>query len=171
MFFLDLIFLQATSLVSSDVCLYADAVLTDRVVCESIARTKEKEIGQTLMSSKVLLVDDSGVMRKIILRSLNAIGVTEVTEAGDGDEAWEIFQRGEFDLVLTDWNMPNMSGLEFLKLIRGSGATLPVVLVTTESEKERVVEAIQAGVTDYLTKPFDNDVLRDKILKHLPCAT
>lgn len=116
---------------------------------------------------KVLVVDDSGVMRKIIARSLGACGVTDVLEAGDGREGMEVFTSEEFDLVITDWNMPEMTGLELLKAIRSSGSTVPVIMVTTEGEKEKVVEAIQAGVTDYLCKPFEQDELRDKLDKYV----
>ncbi len=116
---------------------------------------------------KVLVADDSGVMRKIIIRSLMACGVSEVVEAADGKEGWDAFQRETVDLVLTDWNMPEMSGLEFLQQIRGSGSTVPVIMITTEAEKSKVIEAIQSGVTDYLSKPFEQEELRDKLEKYV----
>ena len=90
------------------------------------------------MSSRVLVADDSSTMRKIILRSLQAVGVTEVTEAGDGDEAIAKFQPGQFDMVLTDWNMPGKTGLEVVQDIRGRDAKIPIIMVTTEAEKSRV---------------------------------
>ncbi len=105
-------------------------------------------------------------MRKIILRSLQAVGVTEVAEASDGTEAVAIFAPGKFDMVLTDWNMPGMTGLEVLKAIRAQDKQIPIIMVTTDSEKSRVLEAIQAGVTDYLVKPFTADTLREKLEKH-----
>lgn len=105
-------------------------------------------------------------MRKIILRSLQAVGVTEVTEAADGQEAVSLFKPGLFDLVLTDWNMPGMTGLEVLKTIRKLDTNIPIIMVTTEAEKSRVLEAIQAGVSDYLVKPFTADTLREKLEKH-----
>ena len=71
------------------------------------------------MCAKVLVVDDSGTMRKIIVRSLNALGVTDVVEAGDGSDGLDVFKQQQFDIVLTDWNMPRMTGLELLKAIRG----------------------------------------------------
>lgn len=114
---------------------------------------------------KVLVVDDSGVMRKVIVRALNAVGVKECVEAANGVEAFRIFQADQFDLILTDWNMPEKNGLELVKDIRATGATLPIIMVTTEAQKGQVVAAIQAGVSDYLTKPFDNDVLRAKLDK------
>ncbi len=116
---------------------------------------------------KVLVADDSGVMRKIIIRSLNAVGVSDVVEAADGAEGWTQLQANPVDLVLTDWNMPNVSGLEFLRKIRESGSDLPVIMVTTEAEKAKVIEAIQAGVTDYLCKPFESDELREKLEKYI----
>ena len=118
------------------------------------------------MGTRVLVADDSSTMRKIILRSLNAVGVTEITEAADGDEAVEKFQAGEFDMVLTDWNMPGKNGLEVVQAIRETNKEVPVIMVTTEAEKSRVLEAIQAGVSDYLVKPFTADTLREKLEKH-----
>jgi two-component system chemotaxis response regulator CheY len=113
---------------------------------------------------KVLVVDDSGVMRKIIARSLSALGVESIEEASDGKDALETFGDGSgFDLVITDWNMPEMDGLELTKALRGQGATLPIMMVTTEAEKESVLQAIQAGVNDYLVKPFDNEMLKVKL--------
>ena len=116
--------------------------------------------------TRVLVADDSSTMRKIILRSLQAVGVTEVTEAADGAEAISLFKPGEFDLVLTDWNMPGLTGLEVLQGIRAQDANIPVIMVTTEAEKSRVLQAIQAGVSDYLVKPFTADTLREKLEKH-----
>ncbi|TWT91599.1 response regulator [Neorhodopirellula pilleata] len=118
---------------------------------------------------KVLLVDDSGVMRKIIARGLNSLWVDEVVEAADGVEALEKFGDGVgFDLILTDWNMPNMNGLELIQSIRGAGHKLPIMMITTESEKSQVLLAIQAGVNDYLVKPFDQDMLQMKLERVLP---
>lgn len=116
---------------------------------------------------RVLVVDDSGVMRKIIIRSLAACGVTDVVEAADGAQGWSAFRENEVDFVLTDWNMPEMSGLELLKEIRAAGSDVPVIMITTEGEKGKVIEAIQAGVTDYLCKPFEQDELQDKLEKYV----
>jgi two-component system chemotaxis response regulator CheY len=117
------------------------------------------------MGGKVLVVDDSGTMRKIITRSLNAVGLTDVVEAADGQEGLTAFGKDTFHLVMTDWNMPFKSGIELTRDIRSTGSQVPIVMVTTEGEKTRVVEAIQAGITDYLVKPFTPDVLRDKLSK------
>lgn len=118
------------------------------------------------MSKRVLVADDSSTMRKIIIRSLQAVGVPEATEAADGVEACNIFKPGEFDLVLTDWNMPGKNGLEVVQYIRTQDANVPVIMVTTEAEKGRVLQAIEAGVSDYLVKPFTADTLREKLEKH-----
>lgn len=117
--------------------------------------------------SKVLVVDDSGVMRKIIIRALNSCGVTDIVEAGDGVEALVKIGENSVDLVMTDWNMPNKNGLQLLQEIRASGSTVPVIMITTEAEAGRVKEAISAGVNDYLAKPFENDVLKQKIDKFI----
>ncbi len=118
---------------------------------------------------KVLVADDSGVMRKVIVRSLNSLGVQECVEATNGQEAYSYFQDDNYDMVVTDWNMPEMSGLELVTEIRASGSEIPIIMITTESQRGQVVKAIQAGVTDYLTKPFDNDVLRAKLDSYINC--
>ncbi len=114
---------------------------------------------------KVLVVDDSATMRKIIIRALGAVGIDDAAQAGDGAEAFELFQQESFDLVLTDWNMPNKSGIDLVRDIRGSGSTVPVVMITTEAEKGRVLEAVQAGISDYLVKPFTPEALQQKLEK------
>ncbi len=124
------------------------------------------KLRKTLMSARVLVADDSSTMRKIILRSLQAVGVTETVEASDGAEAVNLFQPGQFDMVLTDWNMPAKTGLEVVREIREKDANVPIIMVTTEAEKSRVMQAIQAGVSDYLVKPFTADTLREKLEKH-----
>ena len=118
------------------------------------------------MSARVLVADDSSTMRKIIIRSLEAVGVKQTTEAADGSEAVSLFKPGSFDLVLTDWNMPGKTGLEVVQEIRAQDPKVPIIMVTTEAEKGRVMQAIQAGVSDYLVKPFTADTLREKLQKH-----
>ncbi len=118
------------------------------------------------MSTRVLVADDSSTMRKIRLRSLNAVGVPSAVEAADGEEAVNLCKPGDFDLVLTDWNMPGKNGLEVTQDIRAKDPNVPIIMVTTEAEKTRVLEAIQAGVSDYLVKPFTADTLREKLEKH-----
>ena len=118
------------------------------------------------MSARVLVADDSSTMRKIILRSLSAVGVPSAVEAADGEEAINLFEPGKFDLVLTDWNMPRKNGLEVIQEVRKQDPDVTIIMVTTEAEKSRVLEAIQAGVSDYLVKPFTADTLREKLEKH-----
>jgi len=114
---------------------------------------------------KVLLVDDSGTMRTIQKRCLNKLGIEEVAEAEDGQQALQIFEAAQFDVVLSDWNMPVMDGLTLLKEIRQRNKEIPVIMITTEAERARVVMAIQAGVSDYLVKPFTPDGLKEKLEK------
>jgi len=120
---------------------------------------------------KVLLADDSKTMRTIQVRCLKSLGVDQVTEAEDGRRAIEAFDKDSFDIVLTDWNMPVMDGLSFLKEIRQRNQSIPVILITTEAERSRVVTAIQAGCSDYLTKPFTQDALKEKLEKWVACKT
>jgi two-component system chemotaxis response regulator CheY len=117
------------------------------------------------MPAKVLVADDSSTMRKIILRSLQAVGLSTAVEAGDGDESIKLFHQETFDLVLTDWNMPGKNGLEVIQAIRETNKHVPIIMVTTEAEKSRVMEAISAGVSDYLVKPFAAETLRAKLEK------
>lgn len=118
------------------------------------------------MSLRVLVADDSTSMRKLILRALEAVGADAVTEASDGDEAVAHYAAGEFDLVLTDWNMPGKSGLEVVREIRAQDAGAKILMITTEAENSRVAQAMAAGVSDYLVKPFTAAALREMLSKH-----
>ena len=118
------------------------------------------------MGARVLVADASDTMRKIILRSLHSAGVASATEAANGVEALKKFKPGDFDLVLTDWDMPGKNGLEVVAAIRKLDGKVPIIMVTTAAEKSRVLLAIQAGVSDYLVKPFTADTLREKLQKH-----
>jgi two-component system chemotaxis response regulator CheY len=114
---------------------------------------------------KILLVDDSNTMRRIEKNTLEKMGYTDVTEAGDGAEAVSKAAQGGFDLVLMDWNMPNMTGIDALKKLKTQDSTraIPVIMVTSESEKSRIMEALQAGAANYVVKPFQPETLQEKI--------
>lgn len=113
---------------------------------------------------KCLIVDDSATMRRILVNALKSIGFANVVEAGDGKEALERVDA-EVGLVITDWNMPVMGGLELVRALRGreDTAKLPVLMVTTRSGKEDILEAVTAGVNSYILKPFTPPVLKEKI--------
>lgn len=118
--------------------------------------------------TKVLVVDDMSTMRKIVIKIVKDLGFTDIHEAADGNEAWKhISNAGEvpFGLVISDWNMPNCTGLEFLKRIRSDQkiSKTPFILVTAEAEGHQVAEAVKAGVDQYVVKPFSRDSLRDKL--------
>lgn len=112
---------------------------------------------------KVLVVDDSAVMRKILIKTLKNAGYPDVTEAEDGEKAVALVEKDDFGLVMMDWNMPNMLGIDALKAIRGMGKKMPVIMVTTEGEKDRVVEAVREGANNYVIKPFRAEVVVNKV--------
>lgn len=119
---------------------------------------------------KVLVVDDFPTMRRIVKNSLKQLGFSDFTEACDGVDALEKLKNGSYDFVVTDWNMPNMTGYELLKAIRADAALkdTPVLLVTAENDKENVIQAVQAGVNNYIVKPFTVNILEEKIRKIFP---
>ena len=114
---------------------------------------------------KILIVDDFSTMRRIIRNMLRQLGYNNIVEAEDGAEALSLLHREKVDFVISDWNMPNMSGLDLLKAIRADDnlKPLPVLLVTAEALKENVVEALKAGVNNYVIKPFTAETLKEKI--------
>jgi two-component system chemotaxis response regulator CheY len=116
---------------------------------------------------KILVVDDFATMRKVIRNLLKQGGFENVVEAEDGVAALKILQSQKVDFVISDWNMPNMSGLELLKAVRGSDdlKELPFLMVTAEALKDNVVAAVKAGVSNYIVKPFTAEVLTEKIEK------
>jgi len=120
---------------------------------------------------RALVVDDSLTIRRIVIKALGLAGINETAEAGDGTEALNVASQGDFDLVLLDWNMPKMSGIDTLKALRRAGRKTPVIMVTTEAEKSRVIEAIKCGANDYLIKPFTPDQLAAKVRNVLGAAT
>ena len=119
------------------------------------------------MNMRILVVDDSSTMRRIIKTALKDIGLKNIVTANDGDVAWETLQGDTVDLVLSDHKMPNMSGEEFLKLVRGSEKykCLPFIMITAEGFRENVMAAVKLGVSNYIVKPFSPIQLLEKILK------
>ncbi len=112
---------------------------------------------------KALVVDDSGVMRKVVMGALSRAGITDVDEAGDGKEAVNKVKDNDYDIVLMDWYMPNMLGIDAVKAIRAAGSEVPIIMVTTEAEKGRVIEALKAGANNYIIKPFEPAKIVQKI--------
>jgi two-component system, chemotaxis family, chemotaxis protein CheY len=113
---------------------------------------------------KCLVVDDSATMRRIVVNALKSIGYENVVEAGDGSDALSRCDAS-IELVITDWNMPVMGGLEFVKGLRATPqhAKTPILMVTTRSVKEDIMQAVEAGVSSYILKPFTPQVLKEKI--------
>jgi len=116
---------------------------------------------------KILIVDDFSTMRRIIKNLLRDLGFTNMSEADDGNTALPLLQNGSFDFLITDWNMPGMSGLELLRRVRADErlARLPVLMVTAEAKREQIIEAAKAGVNGYVVKPFTGTALKEKIEK------
>jgi two-component system chemotaxis response regulator CheY len=116
---------------------------------------------------KYLVVDDSATMRRIVVNSLQRIGVTDIVEAGDGREALEKFDsaNGAIGFLITDWNMPNMGGIDLAKAIRTrpGGKALPILMVTARSVREDIITALESEVNYYIVKPFTPAVLKEKI--------
>ncbi len=121
---------------------------------------------------KILVVDDSPTMRKIIIGQLNQAGYFETGEAEDGLHGLEELSTGKYNFILTDWNMPNMDGLGFIKAVRGRPefAHIPILVVTTRNSKQDVVTAIKAGANNYVVKPFGPTQLSEKIEKVLQAS-
>ena len=118
-------------------------------------------------SMKILVVDDFSTMRRIIKNLLRDLGFNNTSEADDGSTALPILQNGNFDFLITDWNMPGMQGIDLLKAVRSDSKLekLPVLMVTAESKRDQIVEAAQAGVNGYIVKPFTAVTLKEKIEK------
>ena len=116
---------------------------------------------------KILIVDDFSTMRRIIKNLLRDLGFNDTTEADDGNTALPLLETGKFDFLITDWNMPGMSGIELLRKVRSDEnlASMPVLLVTAEQKKEQIIEAAEAGVNGYIVKPFTAGTLKEKIDK------
>jgi two-component system chemotaxis response regulator CheY len=120
---------------------------------------------------KFLVVDDSVTMRRIIINALHRIGYTDVVEASNGTEALERLDQ-TVGFIITDWNMPNMSGVEFAQAVRATlvGASIPMLMVTTRGAREDIMAAIDAGVNNYILKPFTPSVLKEKIERLMSTA-
>jgi len=115
---------------------------------------------------RILIVDDSSTMRRIIGNVVQQLGVSkeDFDEAEDGVVAWKLFkEKNNYDVVLTDWNMPNMNGLDLVKHIRTADKKVPIVMITTEGGKGEVITALKAGVNNYIVKPFSADILKEKL--------
>jgi two-component system chemotaxis response regulator CheY len=102
-------------------------------------------------------------MLRIITNTLKRVGINNITTAEDGMEALELFKQNEYDVLFTDWNMPNMNGLELVKHVRKLDDDIPIVMITTEGGKVEVITAIKAGVNNYIVKPFTPQVLKEKL--------
>ncbi|GAB2190766.1 chemotaxis response regulator CheY [Sessilibacter sp. MAH2] len=116
---------------------------------------------------KILIVDDFSTMRRIIKNLLRDLGFTNTQEADDGQTALPMLKNGDFDFLVTDWNMPGMTGIELLRQVRADErlSSLPVLMVTAEAKREQIIEAAQSGVNGYVVKPFTAQALKEKIEK------
>ncbi|MEZ5359462.1 MAG: response regulator [Candidatus Zixiibacteriota bacterium] len=114
---------------------------------------------------KILAVDDSPTMRRIIINSLKKAGYSDVVEATDGKDALAKMRVNSFDFIITDWNMPEMDGMTFVTNVRSNDQfkSIPILMVTTRSVQDDIVEAVKAGVNSYIVKPFTPDTLKEKI--------
>ena len=114
---------------------------------------------------RVLVVDDQATMRRIIVKIVEKVGVDECREAADAHDALRILAVTDIDLIITDWNMPGMSGFEFVRTLRAQEATkaIPVIMVTSNSSKDEVLAAIKLGVTAYVVKPFTAEAMTERV--------
>lgn len=119
------------------------------------------------LDTKVLVVDDFESMRRIVKQVLNDIGFKDVSLADDGATALPMLKNGNFGLLITDWNMPQMEGIDLVKAVRADPRLkgMPILMVTAEAKREQIIQAAQAGVNDYIVKPFTPDTLKAKIEK------
>ena len=115
-------------------------------------------------SLRALVIDDSTTMVRIIANTLKRIGVDHVDTAHDGLEGFNKFKNNVFDVILTDWNMPIMNGLELIKKVRAENMDIPIIMITTEGGKSEVITALKAGCNQYIIKPFTPQILKEKLL-------
>jgi len=118
-----------------------------------------------MASIRILIVDDSITIRSIITNALKTVGFTDTIEASNGKEALEKLPNGKVDFIITDWNMPEMNGLDFIKIVRSNPlySSMPILMITTRGTEHDVVEALQAKVNSYIMKPFTPQELKEKI--------
>ena len=118
-------------------------------------------------SIKVLVVDDMSTMRRIVKNVLKQVGYSNIEEAENGKDAWTKLKADSFGLVVSDWNMPGMTGIELLRTVRADPdlKSMPFLMVTAEAQKENIIEAVQAGVSNYIVKPFTAEALQEKLTK------
>jgi two-component system chemotaxis response regulator CheY len=132
-------------------------------------RFQNVAIGEAILDKnmKILVVDDFSTMRRIIKNLLRDLGFTNTEEADDGQTALPMLKTGKFDFLVTDWNMPGMTGIELLAAVRADDSlkNMPVLMVTAEAKRDQIVAAAQAGVNGYVVKPFTAAVLKEKIEK------
>ncbi|MBZ0272076.1 chemotaxis response regulator CheY [bacterium] len=116
---------------------------------------------------KIITVDDFSTMRRIIKNLLRQLGFQNVVEAEDGASGLEMVRQEKVDLIISDWNMPRMTGLEFLQEVRNDPSLkdIPFIMITAEAEKEKIIQAVQSGVSNFIVKPFTAEILRQKINK------
>jgi len=121
----------------------------------------------TNTNMRILVVDDFSTMRRIIKNILRQLGFNNIEEADDGTTAWDALNKGGIDFVISDWNMPQMTGIELLRKVRASEefGDMPFLMVTAEAQQENVIEAVQAKVSNYIVKPFTAETLKQKIDK------
>ena len=119
---------------------------------------------------RILVVDDFSTMRRIVRNILRQLGFQNVVEADDGTSAWDVLNREKIDFIVSDWNMPQMTGIDLLRKVRSSEefADLPFLMVTAEAQQENIIEAVQAKVSNYIVKPFTAEIMKQKIDKIFP---
>ena len=117
----------------------------------------------------IITVDDSSTMRRIIKNTLQKLGFETILEAGNGVEALDVMSKNKVDMIVTDWNMPEMDGLTFVKAVRAKDEykDLPILMITTEAAKEDILTALRSGVNNYVVKPFTPETLQEKVFKLL----
>lgn len=118
----------------------------------------------------VLIADDSVVMRKIMAKYVESAWVATIDQANDGAEALDLAMAKPFDLILLDWNMPKLLGIDILRRLRGAGMTMPIVIVTTEANRSAVIKAVRAGANNFIMKPFQKETFLSRLQQTLDKA-